>query len=133
MTEFRKFAWFQLAVTGLAGTAVLVVYAITGNGMASLSGFSVMALLGFRWLTLSRNRELPIQDERDEAIHRRASTIGFAALWFFLVAWGVGVPLAFSDEGLVPLVYVASMVWVAWWLMISVQSVTILVLDSRGF
>ena len=132
MTEFRKFAWFQLAVTGLAGTAVLVVFAITGNVMASLSGFSVMALLGFRWLIMTRNRPPPIQDERDEAIQRRASTAGYAGLWIFLVAWGVCIPLAFADEGSVPLVYVAPMVWVGWWIMATVQSFTILLLDTRG-
>ena len=132
MTEFRKFAWFQLGVTGLAGTAVLVLFIFTGNMMASLSGFSVMALLGFRWLIGSRDRPPPIQDERDEAIQRRASTAGYAALWIFLVAWGVCIPLTFADEGTVPLVFVAPMVWVGWWLMASVQSVTILVLDTRG-
>ena len=132
MTEFRKFAWFQLGVTALAAVAVLVMLAITGNVMASLSGFSVLALLGVQGLIFSRRRRSPIQDERDETIQRRAMAAGYTALWFFLVAWGVGVPLAFSNESDVPLMYVAPVVWVGWWLVASVRSITILVLDSRG-
>ena len=132
MTEFRKYARFQLAVTTLAAVAVLVMLVITGNMMASLSGFSVLALLGFRGLISSRSRRLPIQDERDESIQRRAVTAGYTALWLFLVAWGVGVPLAFANEGGVPLVYVAPVVWVGWWLVTTVRSITILVLDGRG-
>ena len=132
MTELRKYARFQLAVAILAAVAVLMILAITGNVMASLSGFSVLALLGFRALISSRGRRLPIQDERDEAIQRRAFTVGYTALWLFLVAWGVGVPLAFANEHTVPLMYVAPVVWVGWWLMASVRSITILVLDSRG-
>ena len=132
MTEFRKFARFQLGVTVLTAVAVLVLFAITRNVMASLAGFSVMALLGFRALMASRNRRPPIQDERDAAIQSRAFTAGYTVLWLFLVAWGVGIPLAFSNEGSVPLVYVAPVVLVGWWLMGSTRAITILVLDSRG-
>lgn len=132
MTDFRKYAQFQLAVATLAAVAVLVVLLITGNVMASLSGFSVLALLGFQGLVFYRRRRGPIQDERDEAIQRRAVAAGYTAFWLFLVAWGVGVPLAFMNEGRVPMEYVAPVVWVGCWLMVSVRSITVLVLDSRG-
>ncbi len=132
MTELYRYARFHLAVAALTAVAVLTILAITGNVMASLAGFSVLALLGFRALISSRSRRLPIQDERDDAIHRRARAAGYMGLWLFLVAWGVGVPLAFSNEGGVPLVYVAPVVPVGWWLMASIRSITILVLDSRG-
>jgi len=130
MTDFRKYARFQLAVAALAAVAVLVVLAITGNVMASLSGFSVLALLGFQGLVFYRRGRGPIQDERDEAIQHRAVAAGYTAFWLFLVAWGVGVPLAFMNEGRVPLVYVAPVVWVGWWLMVSVRSITVLVLEG---
>ena len=132
MTEFQKYARFQLAVATLAAAAVLVILVITGSVMASLSGFSVFALLGVQGLVLSRRRWGPIQDERDEAIQRRAVAVGYTAFWLFLVAWGVGVPLAFMNEGRVPMEYVAPVVWVGWWLVVSVRSITVLVLDSRG-
>jgi hypothetical protein len=132
MTDFRKYARFQLAVATLAAVAVLVVLAITGNVMVSLSGFSVLALLGVQGLVFSRRRRGPIQDERDEAIQRRAVAAGYTAFWLFFIAWGVGVPLAFMNESRVPLVYVAPVVWVGWWLVVSVRSITVLVLDSRG-
>jgi len=132
MTEFRKYARFQLIVVALTAVAVLLLFAITRNVMASLAGFSMLALLGFRALISSHGRGWPIQDERDKAIQSRAFTAGYTALWLFLVTWGVSVSLAFANEGSVPLMYVAPVVWVGWWLMISVRSVTILVLDSRG-
>ena len=132
MTELRKYAWFQLAVAVLTATAVLVILMITGNVMASLAGFSVMALTGLQALISSRGRRRPIQDERDETIQRRAMAAGYTVLWLFLVAWGVGVSLAFPVEDGVPLVYVAPVVLVGWWLMTSVRSIAILVLDSRG-
>ena len=132
MTEFRKFARFQLGVTVLTAVAVLVLFVITRNAMASLAGFSVMALLGFRALMASHKRRPTIQDERDAAIQSRAFTAGYTVLWVFLVAWGVGVSLAFGNEGSVPLVFVAPVVWVGWWLMESTRAITILFLDSRG-
>jgi hypothetical protein len=132
VTEFSKYARFRLTVRALAAAAVTVVLAITGNVMASLSGFSVMALLGLRGLNPLRKRRNPVQDERDEAIQRRAFTAGYTALWLFLVVWGVAVVLAFAKEGSVPMVYVAPVIWVGWWLVASVRSITILVLDSRG-
>ncbi|MFH1762821.1 MAG: hypothetical protein ABIF09_01395 [Gemmatimonadota bacterium] len=132
MTDLRKYAWFQLAVAALAALAVLGILAITKNAMASLAGFSVMALTGFHALISSSARRRPIQDERDEAIQHRAMTAGYAALWVLLVAWGVGTSLAFASEGTVPLVYVAPLVLVGWWLMTSIRSIAILVLDSRG-
>ena len=132
MTELRKHAWFQLAVAVLTALAVLAMLAITGNVMASLAGFSVMALTALPALTFSRGRRRPIQDERDETIQRRAMAAGYTALWLFLVAWGVSVSLAFPVEDGVPLVYVAPVVLAGWWIMTSVRSITILVLDSRG-
>ena len=132
MTEFRRYARFQLIVTSLTAVAVVALLVITGNAMASLAGFSVMALTGFQVLAFSRGRRKPIQDERDEAIQRRAYAAGYTALWLFLVAWGVSVPLMFASAGSVPLVYVAPVVWVGWWLLASVRAVAILVLDARG-
>jgi hypothetical protein len=134
MTEFRKSARFQLVVAGLTALAVGGVFVTTGNALASSAGFAVMALLGFQALPIPGRRRPPtIQDERDEAIQRRAYSAGYTALWAFLVAWGVIVPLAFSEGGEVPLALVAPVIWVAWWLLTVVRSLTILVLDSRGF
>ncbi len=132
MTEFRKYARFQLIVVALTAVAVLVMFGTTRNVMASLAGFSVMALLGFRALISSRGRGWPIQDERDKAIQSRAFTAGYTALWLFLVTWGVSMSLAFADEGSVPMIYVAPVVLVGWWLMESTRAITTLVLDSRG-
>ncbi len=131
MTEFRRYALFQLVVIGLAAVAVAIVYSIFHSLLASLAGFSVLALLGL-WPIVRRRS---VEDERDEAIQRQAGLAGLAghvALWLALVAWSVSVSLVFGERGSVPMVWVAPVIWVAWWLVTLVRSVTILVLDRRG-
>ena len=97
-----------------------------------LAGFAVLALSGVQGFVLSRRGIPTIQDERDEAIQRRAVAAGYSALWLLLIVWGVSTPLIFMNEGSVPLSYVAPVVWVGWWLVLTVRSVTALVLDTRG-
>jgi hypothetical protein len=132
VTEFREHARFQLIVVALAGVAFGTVFVLTGDVLPSIAGFAILGVLGFQpWLRRG-NRRSPIQDERDEAIRQKATARGYAALWVLLVAWGVAVPLAFSGAGSVPIEFVAPVVWVAWWVMLLVRSLTIMVLDSRG-
>jgi hypothetical protein len=88
--------------------------------------------IGVQRMKFSRGRRSPIQDERDEAILRKAVAMGYTVLWLFLVAWGVFIPLAFADDGQIPMVYVAPVVIVAWWLVVIVRSITVLVLDGEG-
>lgn len=128
MTNSRKYALFHLAVAAAAAVAVVIVYLLSRNVLAAISGFAVLALLGLRVAFLRR----PVEDERDEAIHRRAAMAAHVALWLALVAWGVSVTVAFGERGSVPLAWVAPVVWVAWWLVTTVRSLTILVLDRRG-
>jgi hypothetical protein len=132
MTEFRKYALFQLVVVGVAAVAVVVILVATRNVMASLAGFAVLGLLGLRTMVLRGAGSSPVQDERDAAIQRRATVAGYTALWIGLVAWGVAVPLTFGDQGSVPLAWVVPVVWVGWWLVLCVRSIAILVLDARG-
>jgi hypothetical protein len=132
MTEFRRYARFQIIVSMLTAAAVLTILVVTRNVMASLAGFSVLALQGARGLSPVRGKLQPIQDERDEAIHRKVVAAGYSAFWAFLVIWGVSVPLAFMDRGRVPLAYVAPVVWVGWWLVTTVRALTALILDVRG-
>lgn len=132
MTEFRRYARFQLVVAVVAALTVVGLFATTGNAMASLAGFSVLALLGVQGMKFSRGLRSPIQDERDEAILRKAVAMGYTVLWLFLVAWGVFIPLAFGDDGQIPMVFVAPVVLVAWWLVVIVRSIAVLVLDGGG-
>ena len=106
MTEFRKFARFQLAVAGLAAVAVVSLYAWSGNVIASLAGFALLALMGLRAVFLQGSGARPVQDERDDAIQQRATVAGYVALWLALVIWGTAMPLVFGDRGTVPLVWV---------------------------
>jgi hypothetical protein len=128
MTGSQKYAIYHLAVAAGAAAAVLIVYLLYHNVLAALAGFALLALLGLR-PAVARS---PLEDERDVAIHRQAALAGHVALWLALVVWGVSVTMAFGERGSVPLVWVAPVVWVAWWLVTAVRSVTILVLDRRG-
>ena len=128
MTEFRRYALFQLAVTGLAAVAVAAVYSLFHSLLASLAGFALLGLLGL-WPIVRRQT---VADERDEAIQRQAALTGYVVLWLALVAWSVSMTLAFGERGSVPMVWVAPLVWVAWWLVTVVRSVTILILDQKG-
>ena len=130
MNEFRRLALFELLVVGLTAIAVVVLFVVTHNVLASQAGFALLALLGFR--ALFRRGRSSVEDERDAEIQRRAALIAFVALWIGLVAWGVFVPLRYGDAGVVPLAWVAPVVWVAAWLVTGVRSVTILVLDRSG-
>ena len=132
MTEYRRYAQFELYAVVLAALAVGVMFALTRNTLASLAGFSLLALPALRTVFRKGNHPSPLRDERDEAIHRRAMTAGYVAFWVAFVAWGVVVPMAFSQEGSVPLAFVSPAVWVGGWLVICVRSITVLVLDSRG-
>lgn len=132
MTEFRRFALFQLVVAGLTAVAVTLVYVATWNPMTALAGFALLGLQGLRRVIFPGSPASPVQDERDRSIHQSAMVVSHVALWLGLVAWGVAVPIIFGDSDGVPLVWVAPVVWTAWWLVTVARSVAILVLDGRG-
>lgn len=127
MTSLHRHARFDLFVTALTAIAVAALYLWSGNPSASMAGFALLALSGVR--AALRRGATPVQDERDEAILQRANVTGYSALWLGLVAWGVVAPLRFAEAGSVPLAWVAPVVWVAWWLVTLVRSITILALD----
>jgi len=128
MTQSQKYAVYQLAVAALAAVTVIVLYLFFHNVLGACAGFAFLALLGIPIPFMRR----PIEDERDAAIHRRAGVAAHTVLWLALVVWGVSMTLMYSDSGIVPLPWVAPVVWVAWWLVITVRSIAILVLDHGG-
>lgn len=132
MTSLHKHARFELLVAALVVMAVAILYAWSGKAMVSLAGFSMLALSGVRMAVEAARGDAEKGDERDAIITERASVAGYTALWLALVAWGVAVPLRFGADGMVPLVWVAPVIWVAWWLVTVVRSVTILILDRQG-
>jgi hypothetical protein len=132
MTQLRKHAWFQLVVIAVGTAAFLLMLVITGNVMASFAGFAVLGLLGVPHLVNLRKRNWLVRDERDQTIRVKAESVGYAAVWTFLVIWAVWVGTTFADEGQVPMVYVAPVVWVGWMVMISARAVATLTLDRLG-
>lgn len=136
MTALHWDALVQLAVDVVVAVVVGGLYVWTGNLMASLAGFALFALTLYRYtlpmLRRERGRASRMRDERDEAIQRRATGAAHTALWLGLVLWAVAVMVRFHARGAVPLVWVAPVVFVALWLVTSVKSITVLVLDHRG-
>ena len=131
MTELHRHARRQLLAVILAAISVTALYLWSSNFMASSAGFAWLALPAIVEAFRGGRTRRPVQDERDEMIAQRATTIGYSALWVGLVVWGVSVPLVFGDEGVVPLVWVAPVLWVAWWTVAGVRAIAILVLDGR--
>ncbi len=132
MTDLRKHALYQLAVIALGIVAYLVMYAITGNVMASFAGFAVLALLGVPSMVLIRRRRWPLIDERDRAIWSRAEVEGYRVFGLAMMVWALWVGASFAEEGQVPLAFVFPVVWVGILLMMAVRSIFTLVLDRRG-
>ena len=129
MTALHRQARFELLVAAATAVAVVALLAWSRDLMPSVAGFALLALPAVRHAL--RGGADPM-DERDRAIQQRANVAGYTALWLLLVAWGVGVPLRFADQGSVPLAWVAPVVWIAWWLVIVVRAATTLALDARG-
>lgn len=132
MTDLRKFAWYQLAVFALGGAAYPVMLAITRNALASLAAFAVLALLPVPQMILIRRRRWPLVDERDQAIWRRAESEGYRVFGLLMMFWAVWVGIAFADDGQVPYLLVAPVVWIGCLLMMAARSIFTLALDSRG-
>lgn len=132
MTSLHKDARFELVTALLVVVAVAILYAWSGRAMASMAGFSLLALSGVRTAVRSARGDSGEVDERDEIITQRASVAGYTVFWIAFVAWGLTVTLRFGADGFVPIIWVAPVLWVAWWLVTVVRSITVLVLERQG-
>ena len=131
MSNFRKYAWFHLMVCAITAVAVIVLLSVTGNWQMSMAGFALLSLLGFGEMYFQNDARRPNEDERDEDNGRKALIVAHLVFWVCFVAWGTGISLRFSAEGLVPLQLVAPMVFIAWWFVTAIRATTALILDQR--
>jgi len=131
MTSLQRQAVFHLIVTTACLVAVIALLVITKRPLASLAGFALIALTGFRSFR-ERGSRRPLYDERDDQINRRAGVISYQVFWVCFVAWGVALTMAFQKRAAVPIEYIAPAVWVAMWLVVTVRAVAILALDRAS-
>ena len=131
MSNFRKYAWFHLAVCAATVLAVVTLLSVTGNGPAAMAGFATLALLGLGEMYFRSGRRRPCEDERDQENERKAVSMAYLVFWLCFVAWGTVLSMRFSSAGQVPLHFVTPAVFTAWWLVTAVRATTALVLDGR--
>jgi len=131
MTRYRKYSRFQLLVSLSALVAASVLLLIPATRTAYLAGFGILGLLGVGEILFNRKGS-PLEDERDEAIQRKATTAGFTMLWLGLVGWSLLALFVFSSNGTVPIGVVKPLVPLVWCLMTLTQATWALVLDGRS-
>ncbi len=126
MSTFQKYARFHLIVTLSAVAVALILFIIPATSASYLAGFSILSLLGFGEVYFQKPERKPIADERDEQINRKALTLAYAVFWICFVGWSVLVTLVFSNEGSIPMQYVAPVIWIAMSLVTLVHSTSVL-------
>lgn len=127
MNAPQKQAWFNLVVVLL--TTVLVVSLYPWLGVRAQGGFALLALYAFGTLFHRRHRDKVATDERDVLINRRASLWAYSVLWIMFVAAALLAPRVYGDA--VPVVVIQASVWIAFMLMLGVQSIAALVQYGR--
>jgi len=130
MSRLQKFAWFNL---GVIGFTVLVILLLLPMGVGALGG---LGFLGFSGLGALYFRQKPGQvliDERDNLIMRRALILAYVLFWVvFVLAAVVVSPLLYGQDGSVPVPVVQMSVAGGWMLVITAQSIAILVQYTGG-
>ncbi len=130
MSAMQKFAWFNVAV--IASTlAVLSLFPFLGKG--ALGGFGLLGLLGFGPLFFRKKPGQVLMDERDQIIQLRSWVLAYSLFWvIFVLAAALLSPLAYGQEGAVPVWVVQISVFCGFMLVHALASVAILVQYARG-
>jgi hypothetical protein len=127
MTAAQKAAWLNLIV--IASATIVVVALYPAFGSKAFAGLSLLALCAlnvlFHW---GRGRRV-VSDERDEHINRRAVVWAYGVLWLAFVSAALLAPLVFGQA--VPVRVIQNSVWVAFMILIGVQSIAVLVQYGR--
>ncbi|HEX3727968.1 MAG TPA: hypothetical protein VHV08_17070 [Pirellulales bacterium] len=127
MTSAQKHAWFNLVVVLLTAITVLSLYPWLGE--RAYGGFGLLGFCGFAALFHWRRRGQVVSDERDALINRRANLWAYTVLWVVFVAAVMLAPRIFGDS--VPTRVIETSVWIAFMLMLGVQSIAALIQYGR--
>jgi hypothetical protein len=127
----QKFAWFNLAVIGLAAVVMLSLWPFLGKGALGGSGF--LGLLGFSPLFFFRKKPGHVlTDERDALISWRSWIAAYSLFWVVFVLVAVIASAAvFGQDGAVPVWIVQFSVFFFFMLVQAVASLAILIQYGR--
>jgi hypothetical protein len=128
MNAPQKQAWFNLVVVLL--TAALVASLYPWLGVRAQGGFALLVFCGFGALFHWRHPDKVATDERDVLINRRASLWAYSVLWIVFVSAALLAPRIYGDA--VPVIAIQASVWIAFMLMLGVQSIAALVQYGRA-
>jgi hypothetical protein len=129
MNGEQKRAWFTVVVAALACMAYLVL-GLAVNFQVAFAGLALFGLVGLTGFKRRREK----WDERDLAINRRATLVGFTAsyLAFFVCCFGTWIVVyAIEGEGQVSVHVVAQFTIVGMIVAFTIRSLAILVLYGR--
>jgi hypothetical protein len=138
MNRIQKIAWYQLIVIAvvLTLTGIIVAVLTCKYGMpkarSGLGLLGLLGLLGFSHHLFRKKTDKIDLDERDLLIQRKATVIaysGFWIVWVFgsMIAWGIIGPGNYVNVEILPLTVLAGGL-----IVVSVQSVAILIQYGRG-
>lgn len=128
MPTFEKRAWLTLGIVAIT----IATYSLLGMffkfGMKTSSAFALLAL------TACFPRKRTMVDERDREILNRSLMVGMGVFWLAFVA---GVMVLGFEKGwdtIVPIRMwaLSTLIYIAWAVVSSAQSITTIVLYRRG-
>jgi hypothetical protein len=130
MNRAQKTAWFTLIVlafaSGLSLAAFCAGYFVLGvPANRAAAGFGFIGIMGFLGLIpiLFRKDGDKVQcDERDLAIHRKATIAAYAAFWVLFVAAAMVPWFIVGPNGTITVNYLPWMVFGGWFVVMLVQA-----------
>ncbi len=132
MSQLQKYAWFNLAVAGVAVVVYLVLVPIIGPE-AALGAFGVCGLWGFGGAFLrEKSPAKVVWDERERMIWARSTRAGFAAFWGVFVIAAMAPFFVLGPEGSISVKILPWYVLFGMFTVWVVKSLVILLLSRRG-
>jgi hypothetical protein len=133
MNKLQKMAWYQLTVivVTLSATAAAVAILNYKHGMPTAkSGLGVLGFLGLLGLSniIFRPRKNKVEfDERDVLIQKRSTTLAYSVFWVIfvlgsMIAWSIIGSESRISVNVLPLMVISAAI-----LVVTIQSVAILV------
>lgn len=128
MPTFEKRAWLTLGVVGLTAATYSFLGMFFGFGMGASGAFALLAL------TACFPRKRTIVDERDREILNRSLMIGMGVLWLTFVAavTVLGFKKGWDAVVQIHMWALSTLIYVAWALMSTAQSITTIALYRSG-
>lgn len=131
MNQQERIAWYKLAVIALAIAAYVLLIPVMGPSRAA-AAFSLLSLLALSRLLTWRRRCEVSGDERDAAIHAKATMIAFSMFWVTFVTVCMFPYFVYAPRGAMPPALMPLVVLVGFLVFQLTQSTATVVQYVRG-